>query len=441
MASVIDVRSIVLESEQFGPEQVQTIQELLANDLDALRQLRETAQVLRDRLRKASGAKKRDLAKRLGIVEYLLGRATTAEHYLYDAGDDPFALEYMGKAHLAREQFDQAAKAFEAARKAGADPVLMTLYEAAAYRRSGDLDKAEQLLKSVENTLSTRAHNAEYHCQRGCLLADRGDREGALKELQLALTEDSYHPEALFHAAYLYDLYGCDDLARELYERCVSRAPVYLSALLNLGILYEDHGELERAARCYRRILSIYPTHERARLFLKDALGEEKLEKEEKKPASLDRQRLMLRKSINELELPKRARNCLQEMGIETWEDLVRLTEDDLKRVKNFGETSLGEVKEALARYDLRLGMLPKKEQPVLVEAEAPPEDPRLTKPVTELGLSKRVESALAKLGVQTIGDVSSKTRQELLALKNFGKKSLEELERALAKFGLSLRD
>lgn len=445
MASVIDVRWIVLESEEFGPEQVNTIRELLANDLQALRQLRETARQLRDLYRSASGAKKRELAKRLGVVEYLLGRATTAQQYLLEVGDDPFALEYLGKAYLAREQFDEAATAFQAARNAGADPVLMTLYEAGAWRRAGNLEKAEELIKSVEKEAKG---TAEYHCQLGCLLADKGDRETALKELHNALTADPHHPEALFHAAYLYDLYGEDDLAQELYERCVSRAPVYLGALLNLGILYEDHGQLDRAARCYRRILSIYPTNERARLFLKDAQAEVRVEKEEKRPLeTFDRQRALLKKSINEIELGSRARNCLKELGVETLDDLVRLTEADLKKAKNFGETSLEEVKDALARHGLRLGMLPPKTAEVEAEVGegeseqvAAADSGTLNKSIDEFEVSGRVRRALKNLGINTIRDLTQKTRDDLLSLKNFGKKSLEEVEQALAKLGLSLK-
>lgn len=444
MAALLDVRSIVLESEEFGPEQVQTISELLANDLQALRQLRETSQQLRELYRKASGAKKRELARRLGIVEYLLGRATTAQQYLLEVGDDPFALEYLGKAYMAREQFDEAATAFEAARKAGADPVRMKLYEAAAWRRAGDLAKAEKLIKSVEKEAKG---TAEYHCQLGCLLADKGDREGALRELQTALTADPHHPEALFHAAYLYDLYGEDDLARELYERCVSRAPVHLGALLNLGILYEDHGQLDRAARCYRRILSIYPTNERARLFLKDAQTEEKLEKEEKRAhETLERQRALLKKSIDEIELTSRSRNCLKELGIQTLEDLVRYTEADLKKAKNFGETSLEDVKDALARHGLSLGMLPpKRPEEVLAGAETGEETTAvdqtiLDKPIEELEISGRVRSALEKLGLRTVRDLTERTPEDLTRMKNFGKKSLQEVEAALAKLGLSLK-
>ena len=44
-----------------------------------------------------------------------------------------------------------------------------------------------------------------------------------------------------------------------------------MGSLLNLGILYEDHNDFARAHHCYERILSVYPNHPRASMFLKDA--------------------------------------------------------------------------------------------------------------------------------------------------------------------------
>lgn len=41
--------------------------------------------------------------------------------------------------------------------------------------------------------------------------------------------------------------------------------------LLNLGILYEDRQQYDRAQACYQRILETYPDHKQARLYLKDA--------------------------------------------------------------------------------------------------------------------------------------------------------------------------
>lgn len=52
-----------------------------------------------------------------------------------------------------------------------------------------------------------------------------------------------------------------------------------------------------------------------------------------------------------------RATNCLESVGINTVRDLVVRNEDDLLQVRNFGETTLDEVRERLESIDLRLGM------------------------------------------------------------------------------------
>jgi len=64
-----------------------------------------------------------------------------------------------------------------------------------------------------------------------------------------------------------------------------------------------------------------------------------------------------LNMSLAELKLSVRASNCLESENIHTVRDLVRRNEDQLLEVRNFGETTLHEVREKLAELGLRLGM------------------------------------------------------------------------------------
>ncbi len=66
-----------------------------------------------------------------------------------------------------------------------------------------------------------------------------------------------------------------------------------------------------------------------------------------------------LNRSLAELNLSVRATNCLESEGINSVRDLVSRTEDQLLTVRNFGETTLQEVRERLAGLNLRLGMKP----------------------------------------------------------------------------------
>jgi DNA-directed RNA polymerase subunit alpha len=64
-----------------------------------------------------------------------------------------------------------------------------------------------------------------------------------------------------------------------------------------------------------------------------------------------------LNMSLAELELSVRATNCLESEGITTVRDLVIRTDEELLEVRNFGETTLREVKNKLAERGLHLGM------------------------------------------------------------------------------------
>ena len=59
--------------------------------------------------------------------------------------------------------------------------------------------------------------------------------------------------------------------------------------------------------------------------------------------------------TIEELELSVRSSNCLKRAGINTVEELVDKTEDDLMKVRNLGKKSLQEIKDKLDELDLSL--------------------------------------------------------------------------------------
>jgi DNA-directed RNA polymerase subunit alpha len=64
-----------------------------------------------------------------------------------------------------------------------------------------------------------------------------------------------------------------------------------------------------------------------------------------------------LSKPLAELNLSVRATNCLESENINTVRELVQRTEDQLLAVRNFGETTLSEVRGKLTELGLRLGM------------------------------------------------------------------------------------
>jgi DNA-directed RNA polymerase subunit alpha len=60
--------------------------------------------------------------------------------------------------------------------------------------------------------------------------------------------------------------------------------------------------------------------------------------------------------------------------------------------------------------------------------------------PIEELELGVRSYNCLKRVGIETIGDLVTKSESELAAIPNFGKKSIEEVKETLAQHGLTLR-
>jgi len=80
-------------------------------------------------------------------------------------------------------------------------------------------------------------------------------------------------------------------------------------------------------------------------------------EEEEEVDEELERFKELLSRSVEELELSVRSSNCLKAANIKTLGDLVRKTESDMLKYRNFGRKSLKEIVEILEGMGLRLGM------------------------------------------------------------------------------------
>jgi DNA-directed RNA polymerase subunit alpha len=90
----------------------------------------------------------------------------------------------------------------------------------------------------------------------------------------------------------------------------------------------------------------------------------------------------------------------------------------DLERIEGFGESAGEEV-----------------------GIEAPQAHGMENFPIEELELGVRSYNCLKRVGIETIGDLVTKTESELAAIPNFGKKSIEEVRETLQAHGLTLRD
>lgn len=315
-----------------------------------------------------------------------------------------------------------------------------TLETIADWIQGGKLDEARQELKAAERS---GVNGASLLFLEGLLL-ERTDRLGeALRTFDRALDADPDHQEAAFRSANLHDLLGDESTAIELYERCVQGEKARVNALLNLALLYEEAGRFRDAEVCLINVLAVFPNHVRAGQFLKSVRSSYGMVVDEQTQREREQRNAVMDVPVSDFELSVRSRNCLKQMNIRTIGDLLRIGETDLLSYKNFGETSLNEIKQMLTLKGLKLGQaVPAVEKPVPPRPEPVTSDAAsiLQKSVSELQLSVRSRKCLQRLGVATLGELTIHTEAELLATKNFGQTSLTEIRKQLTVMGLSLR-
>lgn len=432
-----DLSQLVLSNSSFGPQEINKISSAIAGDSGQFKVLKNAVADLELQQPRSPAT-----AVRLGVCYYLMGRYSHAAETLGQGDGGALTQFYLGKCHFADGNYAAAKTSFESAGTAGYDPdtCALAIGETERYlgNAAGALERLNGLSGAVEQT-------AEYLYQRGaCVAAIGGSPQEVVTYYERAVETDPEHPGALFGLAKETDRNGNDDDAVTLYERAATRFPSNVGTLLNLGILYEDMGKFDRAIRCYQRILEIYPDHQQARLYMKDARASGDVMFDEDDHRDSDRVSQMLSIPVSDFELSVRSRNCLQRMGIDSLGDLARTTEHELLASKNFGETSLVEIRDVLAAKGLELGALahekPQPDVPYAPESLSDDERAMHDRPIHDLGLSVRSRKCMVRLGINTIGELLRRTGDELLECKNFGVTSLREVHEKLGPMGLRLR-
>ena len=432
-----DLKSLVLGSGPFGPQQIKEIILAIAEDITQYRALREAVsefELREDRSPAASG--------RLGVCYFLLGRYSAAIEVLKSSDGGALAHFYLARTYFSQGNYANAIASYQMAAKAGYNADDCALGRAEAQRMSGDPNAALQTLDALSGAVE---QTAEYLYQRGATVSAQGGNPSEVVALfERAVESDSNHAGALFGLAKENDRRGNDEIALDLYERSAAQFPTYVGTLLNLGVLYEDRQQYDRAQQCYQRILDVEPNHARARLFLKDAQASGDMFYDEDAQRKRDRASQVLSVPVSDFELSVRSRNCLQKMGIQTLGDLARCSEQELLASKNFGETSLVEIRDMLASKGLSLGQFStsKIEPEPTFEPDlmSPDEQAMLDRPISDLNLSVRARKCMIRLGLNTIGELVRRTGDDLLECKNFGVTSLNEVREKLQVQSLKLR-
>ena len=441
-----DLRQTILMDGSFGPQEMECLAYALSTDMNQIEILRNAIDELEaeEKSSKLSPAGR----VRLGCAYFLLGLYDSAMMFLKKGDGGALALYYIAKAQFALGQYPEALKSYDSAQKAGYSADECTLGRAEVYRYQ---NKPVEGLKQLDKLQGAVEQTAEYLYQRGAVLTQLlYDEEGsllteqAIKFYERAVATDKSHPGALFGLALESERRGNDEEALDLYKKAISRFPTHSGALFNLGVLYEDLGLYDQAIVCFQRVADAQPTNQRARLFFKDAKASSEMHIDEETQRKKDRMSQILNLPVSDFELSVRSRNCLKTMGIMTLADLCAHTEQDLLGSKNFGETSLIEIREMLTLKGLKLGLFVQEKQipdTIDVSTLSPEVQATLDRSVTDLNLSVRARKCMSRLNIQTIGELMRKTADEMLECKNFGVTSLNEIREKLhSTFNLKLR-
>ena len=409
----------------------------------------------------SSNAKKSTLI--LGICLWISGNQEEAFEVLTTLKSNKFASYFLGKCYQDRKEYDKALECFERSIQANEDEFEIQLRIAETERMSGDPESA---LKKIQKLSKGHDDDADLHYHWAHCLDNLGEYDDALTQYNRSLEIDPSHPGSLFRLAYYYDLNGEDEKALEYYEKCVETVPIYTNAMINLGLIYEDNDNYEKAISCFYAVLQSHPNHKTAKLFLKDAEAGLNMLYDDDKVKKQDQEIEVLNIPISDFELSVRSKNCLERMNIITLADLTKVTEYELLSYKNFGETSLTEIKHILNQKGLRLGQAVESDifldsdtgagadngnsngagdsdQSIIISNDsdtgADADDGDQSNTISKLEFSDDCRGAIAEIGIETIDDLAAKTESELLEENGFAQSFVDEIINQLETIGLKL--
>ena len=372
---------------------------------------------------------------RRGVVLDLLGRRSEAREVLSRCQHaNPLCMHLLGKLLLEEGNSSDALQVLDPGwNQESHEPRVGMLY-CEALILEGEVEKARALFDDI----SAPQDHPRICYLRGLLHQHEGEYREALDCYSNAAEGNPEETRYQFRLGYMHSLYGDEERAIEAYRMCQRTAPLYAHAMVNLGVLYEDADRFEEAITCYRMVLLSNPNHSRARLYLRDAEASQSMYYDRDKEKEDIRKQQVLQIPVTEFELSVRSRNCLQKMGIYTLGDLVSKSEAELLSYKNFGETSLQEIRKILNQKNLRLGEGVRSDDTRLLAVNGEAAS-LLGEPVSILELSSRSQRCMDRLEIETIADLLQRNELELVSQKNFGVTSLNEVKKKLNERGLNL--
>mgnify|MGYP001425186407 CR=1 FL=1 len=179
------------------------------------------------------------------------------------------------------------------------------------------------------------------------------------------------------------------------------------------------------------------------------------MEKKENNKLSINLNKILNINILEEWPLSKRSYNALKDNGIITVEDLIECNEGRLLTFRNFGRKGIEEVKNILDTLGLKLGMNLIYDD-CLKEKLSKNKSNNLNKDIIQNNIKKNIPDEVLTIDIQRewllsvrtynvlkneeiiyLGDLLSFDLNSLLKVRNFGKKSLKEIEGYLSKLDL----
>ncbi|MBE7445463.1 MAG: tetratricopeptide repeat protein [Planctomycetia bacterium] len=428
----------ILEVETLSREAVAHFKEQVYSLKENREKLDAKINSMRAHLKKEhDGARAKDLTLLLGICEWVVGNVEEASVLLKEVKSRKIGSYYLGKCYQELGDYAEAMECFERAKKADAEEFDICMNIAETKRMAGNIEDALEIIKKFSKS---HRDSAELHYQWGYCLDTLGEYDEAFSHYEQSLQIDQNYARSLFRCAFNYDLNGEDEKAIEYYERCINLCPSHINAYSNLGLLYEDKGNYDDAVYCFETILDAEPTNQRALLFLKDARSSGAMYYDEEISKKQGKESEVLNIPISDFELSVRSKNCLEKMNIYTLRDLTRITEADLLSFKNFGETSLNEIKVILSQKGLRLGhSLESGSETELFTNKSSEKKMQIFDAISELEFSTHCKNILSMLGIETVEDLVENTELELNQ-KGVNQDYINEIKDVLSKIGMNLK-
>jgi len=117
---------------------------------------------------------------------------------------------------------------------------------------------------------------------------------------------------------------------------------------------------------------------------------------------------------IESIDFSYRTYNCLRRFGINTLEELMNTTDEDLKQIRNFGRKSLEEVNNFKSTYEQMM----KEKNGQTSEST----------PIESINFSPRTYNCIKRGGINTLEELMNTTDEELMRFRNLSRKSLLEV-------------